>query len=488
MGGDTLPPFLEHLWTMLNDARLSPYISWSDDQTFVISQPKQFEIHVLPRFFKHNKLSSFVRQLNMYQFHKVRDADQLAWRHPYFRRGHRHLLKQIRRKSAGDAKRAKVASIQSTGPPPVSMPPLRPASETAVLRGQVTALEQRVHQLEAHMSHLQSENVRLSNRQAQMANALRKAFGWIVTSVEEQLKIDLHPTRDLAAVFEQLSIEHPMLPPQATSAASAASTSGTQPVFRGGSGGVKRTACAMSPDHRCHVEEVTSSPTREDVIMLPYSNSQPQQQQLQQLQQQQQPQTRQQTRQQQQQHQQQQQQQQREKQQLASPQPPMSMLHGMPTLPQIPSMQNNQVIPYTPVSHVDYGIGVPGNSGAAALQPPTKRSKHQTSGDPETAPATAPGTVLGSPSQSGPLFDTVIDADPLFRGPGDADDLILGSPVFPADDLGPPPLFAASSIGAQNGNDLFPNSSSNSSSVSRDDGGAASGGMNDDYFKFGDVR
>jgi len=41
-------------------------------KSFVILDPKKFSKTVLPKFFKHNKLTSFVRQLNFYGFHKVR--------------------------------------------------------------------------------------------------------------------------------------------------------------------------------------------------------------------------------------------------------------------------------------------------------------------------------------------------------------------------------------------------------------------------------
>jgi len=41
-------------------------------KSFVILDPKKFSKTVLPKYFKHNKLTSFVRQLNFYGFHKIR--------------------------------------------------------------------------------------------------------------------------------------------------------------------------------------------------------------------------------------------------------------------------------------------------------------------------------------------------------------------------------------------------------------------------------
>ena len=37
----------------------------------VIKSPKKFEEKVLPYFFRHRHMASFIRQLNMYKFSKV---------------------------------------------------------------------------------------------------------------------------------------------------------------------------------------------------------------------------------------------------------------------------------------------------------------------------------------------------------------------------------------------------------------------------------
>jgi len=50
-----------------------PTVRWSHGgKSFLIFDPEKFSQTILPKYFKHNKLTSFVRQLNFYGFHKVR--------------------------------------------------------------------------------------------------------------------------------------------------------------------------------------------------------------------------------------------------------------------------------------------------------------------------------------------------------------------------------------------------------------------------------
>lgn len=64
--------FVKKLYLMVDDVSTNAYIRWgSDGTTFIVFYPEEFAREILPRFFKHNNFSSFVRQLNMYGFHKV---------------------------------------------------------------------------------------------------------------------------------------------------------------------------------------------------------------------------------------------------------------------------------------------------------------------------------------------------------------------------------------------------------------------------------
>ena len=53
-------------------------VSWSNGDSFVIVDVEKFSRTVLPKYFKHSKFSSFVRQLNFYGFRKIRSENHQA--------------------------------------------------------------------------------------------------------------------------------------------------------------------------------------------------------------------------------------------------------------------------------------------------------------------------------------------------------------------------------------------------------------------------
>lgn len=64
----------------------SHIISWNEDgSAFRVKNITEFSELVLPKFFKHSNFASFVRQLNMYDFHKTRhDNNENEFKHKFF--------------------------------------------------------------------------------------------------------------------------------------------------------------------------------------------------------------------------------------------------------------------------------------------------------------------------------------------------------------------------------------------------------------------
>ncbi|KAL6961489.1 Heat shock factor protein hsf24 [Sarracenia purpurea var. burkii] len=91
-------PFLTKTYELVEDASSDEVISWNESgETFVVWQMADFARDLLPKYFKHNNFSSFVRQLNTYGFRKI-VPDKWEFANENFKRGKKELLTQIRRR------------------------------------------------------------------------------------------------------------------------------------------------------------------------------------------------------------------------------------------------------------------------------------------------------------------------------------------------------------------------------------------------------
>ncbi|KAJ5679714.1 hypothetical protein N7462_007958 [Penicillium macrosclerotiorum] len=108
--------FVRKLYKMLEDPSYASIVRWGDEgDSFVVLECEKFTKTILPKHFKHSNFASFVRQLNKYDFHKVRQNNeesgqspygQNAWefKHPEFRANSKESLDNIRRKAPAPRK------------------------------------------------------------------------------------------------------------------------------------------------------------------------------------------------------------------------------------------------------------------------------------------------------------------------------------------------------------------------------------------------
>lgn len=145
------PPFLSKTFDIVEDPSCDSNVSWSSaGNSFVVWDPHAFSCELLPRHFRHNNFSSFVRQLNTYGFRKV-ESSRWEFANKRFLRGNKHLLKGIQRKKAVSA-----APQQQ---------PLLAAGGVFVEDGKYRSMQDKIQGLQREKTLLMSEILELRKKQ-----------------------------------------------------------------------------------------------------------------------------------------------------------------------------------------------------------------------------------------------------------------------------------------------------------------------------------
>ncbi|KAI1498622.1 hypothetical protein F5X99DRAFT_431604 [Biscogniauxia marginata] len=206
-----IPPFVQKLNSFLEESKNTDLIRWSEKgDSFIVLDEDEFAKTLIPELFKHNNYASFVRQLNMYGFHKKvglsdnsmkaserKNKSPSEYYNPYFKRGHPNLLWLINKPKSGNTKKGpgkkrlddvEVESDEEIVPaddtvnhsfnqqnvPSRALPAPEPGplqkKELAVVRDQMATLQQRQKQISDAIARLRQEHNQLYQQAVMFQN------------------------------------------------------------------------------------------------------------------------------------------------------------------------------------------------------------------------------------------------------------------------------------------------------------------------------
>ncbi|KAL6100312.1 hsf1 [Pungitius sinensis] len=189
LSGGNVPAFLTKLWTLVEDPETDPLICWSPSGTsFHVFDQGRFAKEVLPKFFKHNNMASFIRQLNMYGFRKVvhieqgglvkPERDDTEFQHQFFIRGEEHLLENIKRK---------VTAVSSVRQEEVKMSAHdvnKMLNDVQQIKGKQETIDSRIISMKHENEALWREVASLRQKHVQQQKVVNKLIQFLVSLIQ----------------------------------------------------------------------------------------------------------------------------------------------------------------------------------------------------------------------------------------------------------------------------------------------------------------
>lgn len=187
-GLSNVPAFLTKLWTLVEDPQTDELIRWSPSGTsFHVFDQGRFSKEVLPKFFKHNNMASFIRQLNMYGFRKVvhleqgglvkPERDDTEFQHPFFIKGQEFLLENIKRKvtAVPSVRQEEVKAADEVN---------RILTDVQLMKGKQETIDSRINAMKQENAALWREVATLRQKHSQQQKVVNKLIQFLISLVQ----------------------------------------------------------------------------------------------------------------------------------------------------------------------------------------------------------------------------------------------------------------------------------------------------------------
>ncbi len=176
---DTLVNGLEQIHQNKNN--IAP-IHWSESSDSILIRNESQTSNILDEFFKIKKLSSFIRQLNIYGFYKTKRADCIEYKNKHFKRNNRENLFKIKRRSC------RIAQEKNCGGKNIDIENLKKRHEE---------LRREKAEKEEKLKNLKIEGMKkLKEQFKEILNQLKLKTGVILDKNQPNSNLDIFESRD----------------------------------------------------------------------------------------------------------------------------------------------------------------------------------------------------------------------------------------------------------------------------------------------------
>ncbi|KAK1163027.1 heat shock factor protein 3-like isoform X1 [Acipenser oxyrinchus oxyrinchus] len=205
-----VPGFVSKLWTLVESPSTNDVICWSSKgQNFRVVDEQKFTTEILPRYFKHNNMSSFIRQLNMYGFRKVVSVDGglikqekdggIEFHHPCFEQGKEDMLENIKRKVS--SVRTEATKISQEEMHKVLM-------DVHQVKGKQDDMDSKLETMKRENKALWKELASLRNKHSQQQKMIGKVIQFIASLVNENCVVGIKRKRPIMMSEEAPLAKH----------------------------------------------------------------------------------------------------------------------------------------------------------------------------------------------------------------------------------------------------------------------------------------